>query len=164
MESIFDLVWLSSHEHLQQFQEIRAATPWYRAIFGGTYRIPQGFPFIQIGARKYPLVYISRGSLTIAKNLITFDPGSPSAALGQIRHNLNASIGLSIEIALLPTFRRFRAPGSRSYFSIDWIELSLPERTILLCAGASGPGMSGVNDGTDILFTALRNWANGHSL
>ena len=163
MESIFDLVWLSSREHLQQFQEIRDATPWYRALFGGSYRIPQGFPFIQIGARKYPLVYISSGSLTIAYNLITFDAGSSSTALGQTRHNLNASIGFSIEIALHPTFRRFRAPGSRSYFSIDWIELSLPERTFLLCAGASGPGMSGVHDGTDALFTALSNWANGHA-
>jgi len=27
MESIFDLVWLSSREHLQQFQEVRAANP-----------------------------------------------------------------------------------------------------------------------------------------
>jgi len=124
MESIFDLVWLSSREHLQQFQEVRAATPWYRALFGGSYRIPQGFPFIQIDARKYLLVYISSGSLTIAKNLITFDPASPSTALGQTRHNLNASIGFSIEIALHPTFRRFSAPGSRSYFSIDWVELS----------------------------------------
>jgi len=163
MESIFELVWLSSREHLRQFQEIRDATPWYRALLGGSYRVPQGFPFIQIGARRFPLVFISGGTLTIAKNLITFAAGSSSTAFGQTPHNVNASLGFSIDIALHPTFRRFRAPGTRSYFSIDWIELSLPERTFLLCAGASGPGMSGVNEGTDSLFTALSSWASGHS-
>ena len=163
MESIFDLVWISSREHLQQFQEIRDATPWYLALFGGRYQVPEGFPFMQIGARKFPLVYISSGALTIATNLTTFAARSSSMALGQTRHNVNASFGFSIHIAQHPTFRRYRAPGSRSYFSIDWIELSLPERTCLLCAGASGPGMSAVNEGTDSLFSTLSSWANGHS-
>jgi hypothetical protein len=79
------------------------------------------------------------------------------------RHNVNESIDLSTNIAPHPTFRRFGAPGSRSHLSIEWIELSLPERTFLLCAGASGPGMRGVNDGTDSLLTALTSWANEHS-
>jgi hypothetical protein len=163
MEATFELVWFSSREHLQQFLEIRDSNPWYRALFGGSYRLPEGFPFLQIGAQRFPLVYISSGTLTIAKNCITFAAGNSRTALGQTRHNINASNGFSIDIALHPTFGRFRAPGSRSYYSIDWIELSLPERTFLLCAGASGPGMSGVNDGTDSLFTALSSWANGHS-
>ena len=36
-------------------------------------------------------------SLIIARNVITFDPGSPSTALDQTHHNLNASIGFSIK-------------------------------------------------------------------
>jgi hypothetical protein len=39
MESTFGLIWLSTREHLERFQEIREATPWYR-VFLGEVKLP----------------------------------------------------------------------------------------------------------------------------
>jgi hypothetical protein len=161
MEPTFDLIWLSTREHLERFQEIREATPWYRVLLGGSYDVPQDFPFIEIGRQKFPLVYCSSGALTIAANLLTYSAQNPSdTGLGRRRHNIDASFAFSVDIAWHPTLGRFRARGSPSYFSINWIELFLPERSLLLCAGARGPGMSRVNRRTDSLFGAMTNWAN----
>jgi hypothetical protein len=162
MEPPFDPIWISCHEHLERFQEIRDATPWYRVIFGGSYHLPQDFPCIEIGAQRFPLVYLSSGALTVAKNLVTYAAHSPpSTNLGQRRHNINVSLVFSIDSAQRPSLRRFRARASPSYFSINWIELTVPERSLLLCAGGSGPGMGRVNRRTDSLFSALGVWANG---
>jgi hypothetical protein len=158
MDSDFDSVWVSSREHLERFQDIRKATPWYRALLGGSYRIPPDFPSMQIGSQSYPLVYFSSGHLKLATNNIKYEPRPSGAGLGQTRHNVNSSIEFSIDIAQHPTFERFRAGGSSSYFSINWIKLSLPKRSLLICAGAPGPGMSGTNERTEALYSALTNW------
>jgi hypothetical protein len=156
MESTFDLIWLSTREHLEHFQEIREATPWYRVFLGGGYDVPQDFPFIEIGRQRFPLVYSSSGALTIAEQLITYSARNPSnTGLGRRRHTIDASLAFSVDIAQHPTLGRFRARGSPSYFSINWIELFLPERSLLLCAGARGPGMSRVNRRTDSLFGTI---------
>jgi hypothetical protein len=163
MDTDFDSVWLSSREHLERFHAIREATPWYRALLGGRYRIPPEFPSIQIGSQNYPLVYFSSGDLTIRNNIIAYEPRPSGAGLVHNRNNINSSIAFSIDIAQHPRFERFRARGSSSYFSITWIELSLPTRSFLLCAGAPGPGMSGVNERTDALYKAINSWGDDKS-
>jgi hypothetical protein len=160
LESPFDPVWISSHEHLERFQQIRDATPWYRVLFGGTYKPPPDFPSTDIGTQKFPLVYFSSGALTITKNLVTYAARSyPSTGLGKPKRNLNTSLAFSINKAERPTFLRFRAALSPSYFSINWIELTLPGNSLLLCAGGSGPGMGRVQRRTNTLFNALVAWA-----
>ena len=162
LESPFDPVWISSREHLERFQQIRDATPWYRAILGGTDNLPPDFPSAEIGTRNIPIVYFSSGALTIAKNFVTYAARSyPSTVLGKPRRNLKMSLAFSIDKAERPTFLRFRI--SPSYFSINWIELTLPGRCLLLCAGGSGPGMGRVKQRTNMLFNALVAWAGKQS-
>jgi hypothetical protein len=98
------------------------------------------------GTQKYPLVYLSSGALTITKNLIMYAARSyPSTGLGKPKRNLNTSLEFSINNAERPTFLRFRAALSPSYFSINWIELTLPGHSLLLCAGGSGPVSGGLD-------------------
>jgi hypothetical protein len=159
-ESPFDPAWISSREHLERFQQIRNATPWYRVLLGGTYKPPPDFPSMDIGTQKCPLVYFSSGALTITKNLVMYAARSyPSTGLSTPKRNLETSLAFSIDKAERPRFLRFRASLSPSYFSINWIELTLPERSLLLCAGGSGPGMGRVQRRTNILFNALVAWA-----
>jgi len=142
MEPLFDPVWISNREHLERFHEIRSATPWYRVLLGGTYTLPLDFPYMEIGARKFPLVYFSSGKLIIEKNLVTYAAHTGSSTLlGNPRRNLNTSLAFSIDSAEPPTMRRFRARMSPFYFSINWIELTLPGRALLLRVAGSGPGM-----------------------
>jgi len=159
-EPPFDPVWISSREHMERFQQIRNATPWYRVLLGGTYKPPPAFPSMDIGTQKFPLVYFSSGALTITKNLVMYAARSiPSTGLSNPKRNLKTSLAFSIDKAERPTFFRFRASLSPSYFSINWIELTLPGRSLLLCAGGSGPGMGRVQRRTNTLFNALVAWA-----
>jgi hypothetical protein len=159
-ESPYDPVWISSREHLERFQQIRNATPWYRVLLGGTYKPPADFPSMDIGTQKFPLVYFSSGPLTITKNLVIYAARPyPSTGLSNPKRNLKTSLAFSIDKAERPTFLRFRAALSPSYFSINWIELTLPDRSLLLCAGGSGPGMGRVQRRTNMLFNALVAWA-----
>lgn len=160
LESPFDPVWISSREHLERFQQIRDATPWYRVLLGGTYKPPADFPSTDIGTQKFLLVYFSSGALTITKNLVTYAARSyRSTGLGKPKRNLNTSLAFSIDKAERPTFLRFRASLTPSYFSINWIELTLRDRSLLLCAGGSGPGMGRVQRRTNMIFNALVAWA-----
>jgi hypothetical protein len=160
IEPVFDPVWVSSREHLERFQQIRDATPWYRVFLGGNYDVPPDFPSIEIGNRRFPVVYISSGALTIAENLVTYAARSySSTGLDKQRRNLKTSLAFSIDSAERPTMLRFRAGVLPSYFSINWIELTLPGRSFLLCAGGSGPGMGRVQRRTNTLFNALVAWA-----
>lgn len=122
--------------------------------------MPSDFPSIEMGTQRVPIVYFSSGALTIAQNLVTYvarvDSGTSA---GIMRRNLNTSLAFSIASMERPTLQRFRARESPSYYSINWIELMLPGRSLLLCAGGSGPGMGRIRDGTNILFSALVAWA-----
>ena len=120
MESLFDPVWISSREHLERFQQVRDATPWYRALLGGTYNLPPDFPSAEIGTRNIPIVYFSSGALTITKNLVTYAARSyPSTVLGKPRRNLKTSLAFSIDREERPAFLRFRA-------GVDRRQLDLP--------------------------------------
>jgi hypothetical protein len=164
MEPVFDPIWVSSRDHIERFEQIRNATPWYRVFLGGNYELPSGFPSVEIGTRRFPLVYSSSGSLTIAENLVTYAGRSyASSGLDKQRRNLDTSLAFSIDSAERPTLLRFRAGVSPSYFSINWIELTLPGRSLLLCAGGSGPGMGRVQRRTNTLFSALIAWAGDRS-
>ena len=89
MQSPFDPVWISSREHLERFQQIRVATPWYRVFLGGNFDVPPDFSSIEIGTRRFPLVYFSSGALTIAKLLVTYAVRScSSSGLDKQRRNL----------------------------------------------------------------------------
>ena len=162
MQLPIDPVWLTSHQHLERFQEIRDKTPWYRVLLGGSYRLPDDFPCIQVNTQRIPLVYWSTGALSVAKNLLTCAAHPPSSSrLSGQRRNLDTTLAFSIDTALRPKLGRFRARTSPNYFSINWIELAVPERSLLLCAGGRGPGMGRVNRGTDSLFNILDAWASG---
>lgn len=159
-EPLFDPVWITSRDHLDHYQQIRDATPWYWVFFGGKYDVPADFPSIEIGSRRFPLVYFSSGAVTIAKNLVTYAARSySSSGVDKQRRNLKTSLTFSMDNAERPKLRRFRAGGSPSYYSINWIELTLPGRSLLLCAGGSGPGMGRVRRRTDMLFNSLLAWA-----
>jgi hypothetical protein len=164
MERAFDPIWISSCEHLERFQQIRDATPWYRVLLGGTYKPPPDFPSTDIGTQKFPLVYFSSGTLSITENLVTYAARShPGTGLSNPKRNLNTSLAFSISKAERPTFLRFRAALSPRYFSINWIEYTLSGRSLLFCAGGSGPGMGRVQRRTNTLFNALVIWAGDQS-
>jgi len=161
-ESLFEPVWVSSHAHLDQFQQIRDPTPWYRYLTGGYYDVPATFPSLTFDAGRIPLVYLSSGALTIGEAVVAYTARSYSGTeLDRRRRNLDTSLQFSMDRAEHLTLRRFRknAPWL-SYFSINWIEIALPSftRPVLLCAGATGPGMGRLRHETDSLFDALVRW------
>jgi hypothetical protein len=157
MESTFDPVWISSRDQLERFRQIRDATPWYRVFFGGSYNPPPGFPYISYGTQRFPIVYFSSGVLTVAKNVVTY-AAHPLEAWGKPNRNLNTSLRFSIGKAERPTFLRYRADISPYYFSIDWIELTIPGRLLLLCGGGAGRGMGRIRKRTNKIFDALTAW------
>lgn len=155
-------VWVSSREHLDKFQRIRDATPWYRILFGGSYAMPAEFPCIAIGSRKTPIVYFSSGVLEISDAGVSYDAQQPRSSVLSTGHaNLNTTLSFSIGDEDRPIFTRFKS--SKSYFSINWIGLGAFGRSTLLCVGGRGPDMSKINEATDSLFGALQFWVDAHS-
>jgi hypothetical protein len=158
--STFDPVWVSSREHLAEYDRIRKSTPWY-GLFSSGKSIPSTFPQIDLDIQRTPLVYFSIGVLTLASERALYRAQqNADSDLGRRQRNLDTALSFSVERLDRPTIARHReTAGWLTYFHINWIEVALPThtRSILLCVG--GTTMGRVRRQTDALAAALSTWS-----
>ena len=123
MTEIFDNIWISSVEHLDEFNAITKSNGWWRSILGKN-KIPSGFPQVTMGARYIPVVFIAKGSLQLFERQIEFHPNRFEPANGKQYRNLNIDFRFelpynSIELSAYSNPKPFMRA-----FNIQWLKLS----------------------------------------
>lgn len=167
----FEPVWISSIEHLEQFDELIARTPkWRRSL--GFYRFPDEFPRVDMGRKVFgkpmmvPLIMLSQGQLTIESGTLHFRAMDWSTiAVGRstaTRHCLRTSWEFSLradDIQLVESYVRqspllpnFSLPFTRvrSYHR----EAALKD--FLICVGGNGNEMDKIREQSAQLFSELQ--------
>ncbi len=156
----FEPVWVSSRQHLAEYERIRKSTPWY-AFISSKRTVPCSFPQTEIGVQRLPLVLFSSGMLTLAHDHATFRARqSAEGSFAPPHLNLDNALSFTVERAEQPVISRHReTAGWLTYFHINWVEIALATHTqsILVCVGATTMGR--VRRQTDALAAALSTWA-----
>ncbi len=74
---LFEPVWISSLNHLAEFETIYHNTSWLRRL-GGAYEIPAGFPYLvllkghSLWERRFPIILFCQGQMRIKNHEMDF--------------------------------------------------------------------------------------------
>jgi hypothetical protein len=123
MTQTFENIWISSVEHLDEFNAITKSNSWLKKIFGNN-KIPPGFPQVRMGAKYIPVVFFAKGSLQLFERQIEFHPNRFEPENGKVYRNLNIDFRFelpykSIEISSYSNPKPFMGA-----FNIQWLKLS----------------------------------------
>lgn len=170
---IAEPVWVSSREHLASFGKLLADTPWYMKLLGRV-NVPQGFPQVASASRVTPIVYLSRGTLTVLDSIITYQDRQDDqydlkslpiqtaklSTLSKVSYRISTRPCRLLRILIKwPSWADSSRSSCFSSYRINWIELSVPSirHPVLLCVGTQEPSMSRIKEDTDQLLEELRS-------
>ncbi len=158
MQTIFLSVWISSINHMDSFSIINQKNPGWKYILGLN-KIPDDFPQVKSGYRKYPVVLFSKGSLEIFERQIDFKSNiidsSDNLKYSNLK-NLNFEIDYS---SIKIEWYLHRKPFLKA-FNISWIKLSISNSNlfdhILISADGTGIGMNQLRKINEEIFEAIK--------
>lgn len=167
---IYDPVWVSTVEHLDQFKTITADTS--AAIKrGGRYNVPDDFPQVRIPAffglfyaAPAPLVTFSNGKLDLGEHKLLFK-AYPMRIMKNKISNLKDDLTFSIsadEITSLEHYP-FTSPINKA-FNISFVRVYTSHegflRDFLVCVGGQGLAFEKMRRATANLFYDLKTMAS----
>ncbi len=167
---LFEPTWISSPEHLAQFEQIYAQAGWIRCALGA-YRLPPGFPHIQmphgiLGRRPVvPIVMFSQGRLKIEAQTIEFEAQNLAAPHGALRMGLRTEWTWAIAARDLISVESYERPAPvLRYYATPFVRVRTrhPDpllRDFLVCVGGYGPSMARVRQQSAELCAALQSLA-----
>jgi hypothetical protein len=139
MTSIFDNIWISSIEHLNEFSTISKSNGWWKTLFGKN-KIPIGFPQVRMGAKYIPVVFLAKGSLQLFERQIEFHPNRFEPDNGKDYKNLNIDFRFellynTVELSVYTNPNPFMRALNIQWLKLSGINNGLPD--ILLSAGGT---------------------------
>lgn len=169
----FEPVWISSIEHLTQFDELIARTPkWRRSL--GFYRFPSEFPRVDMGRKilgkavTVPLVMFSQGELEIdiiryrARDWPTLTAGRVSAT----RQFLRTDWEWELRANDLQSVESYTSPSPMlPNFALPWTRVRAYHREaalkdFLICVGGNGYKMDEIRERSAQLLAELQRLKN----
>lgn len=165
----FSPVWISSIKHMEAFKQIYNENSKWRKYITGSYRIPEGFPYVKQRLyfwMKTPIVFFSNGILTVEKDELTFKAKPYKIFLGIFNKFCNLLLNHIIHLKPddLITIERYKYPEPPlrrigKYHNIEWVRVKTKENIFdgdfLMCAGGKGPFMGKIRKKTDNLYNTL---------
>lgn len=117
MVATFEPVWVSSRQHLAEYERIRKSSPWH-AFISSKRTVPASFPQVEIGMQRLPLVLFSSGVLTLASDRATYRAREKAEGGFAPAHiNLDNALSFSVERDARPGVSRHReTAGWLTYF------------------------------------------------
>ncbi len=167
----FEPVWISSIEHLTQFDDIIVRTAkWRRSL--GFYRFPPEFPRIDMGRKVFgrpmmvPLVMLSQGQLTIEGDTIHYRAMDwPKITAGRskaTRHGLRTNWEFSLRADDLQRVETYTRPSPLlPNFALPFTRIRAYHREsalkdFLICVGGNGYEMDKIRDRSAQLKSELQ--------
>ena len=176
----FQPVWISSPEHLAQFDGIIARTAkWRRSL--GFYQLPAEFPRVDMGRKilgksvVVPLVMVSQGELTIEGDILRYRAlDSPMITVGRTtatRHHLRTDWQWELRAENIRSVEPFERPSPvLTNFSLPFTRVRARHRArhreavlndLLICVGGSGHEMEKLREQSAQLTAQLQRLKSG---
>lgn len=162
---IFEPVWVSTVEHLNQFKTITADTSAAKKR-GGRYLVPDGFPQTRIAmffglaySSPSPLLMFSNGTLDLSENGLSYKAYPfrlPNNKISNVKDDLAFSIPIN-EITLLEHYP-FVSPINKN-FNISFARVHSTQegflQDFLVCVGGQGLAFEKMRRANADLYAAL---------
>jgi hypothetical protein len=160
MQKVIPTVWISSIDHLNSFSLLAKKNPWWKLLLALN-KVPNDFPQMKVGVRKYPLVLYSAGTLTLFERELEFRASNTNSANNQIFLNLKDDLYFEIPYSSLTVTRYTYPKPFLKAFNIPWINLSLSGNNsvdpVLLSFGGNKLNMNQVTKANNEIFEILKN-------
>lgn len=152
---VYNGVWVSSIEHLDQFNEIIKRSSWRT----GSFNIPEGFPCISGMVTDVPVLMFAEGDLAIDENYIIFVFNIRNPAL--LLKNLHKGFYFKINKLRITRIERYEFISPMiDYYTFNWIRVHTQNEEFLLYCGGDGPYMEKLQNSTDELYKTLLDFIN----
>lgn len=156
MQKELSSVWISSIDHLNKFSEITARNPMWKVLLALN-KVPSDFPQMQIGARKFPIVFFSSGRLRLFERQMDFKVDLSDLRNSNKYANVVDDFNFEIDYkSLCIESYQYPKPLIKA-FNISWIKISTLNENypfpILLSSG--GTSMSRIKKENESLFEIL---------
>lgn len=158
MQKTFPIVWISSVEHLDAFSDISKKNPWWKILLGIN-KIPDNFPQVKIGSRKYPIVFYSEGSLNLFERELEFIANPNASVIRGNFFNLMSDLRFEFDFGSVKVDRFKHSKPFMKAFNISWIQLSIKndlQNQILLSVGGSGLNINQITKTNEEIFQFLK--------
>lgn len=160
MQKVIPTVWISSIDHINSFSLLAKRNPWWKLLLALN-KVPNDFPQMKVGVRKYPLVIYSAGTLTLFERQMEFRANNTDSANNRKFINLKEDLYFEIPYTSL-TFTRYIHPKPfLKTFNIPWINLSVSGNSlinhVLLSFGGNNLNIKQVIKANDEIFEILKN-------
>ena len=160
MQKVIPTVWISSIDHLNSFSLLAKKNPWWKLLLALN-KVPNDFPQMKVGVRKYPLVLYSAGTLTLFERQLEFRATNTNSANNRKLLNLKDDLYFEFSYSSLTVTRYTHPKPFLKAFNILWINLSVSGNSsidhILLSIGGNNLNMSQVTKANDEIFEILKD-------
>ncbi|MEK4512138.1 hypothetical protein [Paenibacillus sp. FSL K6-2524] len=151
----FNNIWLSSIDHLNTFIELTKSKD--KKLIKKSYISKVRIMFDQV-----PVVFYSKGNLSINEHEIIFTSLQPKRGLLKEYINLNNDLHIKIEFDQIEEITRYRHSSPFiEYYNTGWIQIKYIKNTIsediLISQGGYGPSMKKIKEGTDEIYNELKS-------
>jgi len=123
-------------------------------------KIPNDFPQLRMGIRKYPLVFYSEGALTLFERELEYKGHKAFPSNGKYV-NLKDDLHFDINYNSLEVSRYLHPNPFMKTFNILWIKLSVTHNNSIehLLISAEGQSIKQISNTNDEIFQILENKA-----
>lgn len=147
------IIWISSINHLKKYEKIIKSTP-FRKKFFYEYNMPDDFPKI----KKQPLVYFSRGEVTLKNETLTYEAFDGKIGTHNV-YNLKNHISFTLNRSSIETMAKYHFKNAFGRNQRHWIRITCDEAIMggdfLICADNVG--------NTNRLFKMLKQLKEGQT-
>jgi hypothetical protein len=145
---------------MNSFSLLAKKNPWWKLLLALN-KVPNEFPQMKVGVRKYPLVIYSAGTLTLFERQLEFRATNTNSANNHKFINLKDDLYFEIPYSSLIVSRYIHPKPFLKAFNIPWINLSVSENSsinhVLLSFGGNNLNKNQVAEANDEIFEILKN-------
>ncbi len=148
------LVWISTPEHLAQFDQVKAGMRTWKTFFR-IQQVPKEFPQVLMQGHAFPIIYTSRAQVSLLPDRLVFEPCL--AAANGVYYNVELPPIGELPYKAIIRLNRYLSGDNR--FWQRWVRLELDarptEKDMLLAIGGAGLDMTNMRKQTDELYDEI---------
>lgn len=148
---------------MDSFSIINQKNPWWKYILALN-KIPNDFPQVKSGSRKYPVVLFTKGSLELFERQIDFKSNIIDST-DKLKYINLKDLNFEIEYSQIKIEWYLHPKPFLKAFNIPWIKLLISNSNlfnhILISTDGTGIGMNQVRKSNEEIFEAIKIRSGG---
>lgn len=158
----FKEVWLSSIEHLNEFNQISKKYKWWKNLLG-IKQVKGTFPKTTImGLLEFPLVYYAYGKVSITQDKLIFESKKQPEITNKKYKNLHLNLEFEYNLTDVESIELFNIESPRDErFNYPWVNIKFKNQKGFLIANEKKIGEIEIGlKQTELMYEHLRTYIN----